>query len=30
MKIAEFFDRHFGEILGGMAFLLAVSLWLSA
>lgn len=30
MKIVEFLDKHFGGMLGGMAFLLAVSLWLSA
>ena len=30
MKIAEFFDKHFGGMLGGTAFLMAVGLWLSA
>lgn len=30
MKIAEFFDKHFGAMLSIMAFLVAVGLWLSA
>lgn len=30
MKIVEFFDNHFGEMLGGMAFLLVVSMIFSA
>ena len=30
MKIVEFFDKYFYAILSAMAFLMAVSLWLSA
>ena len=30
MKIAEFFDKHFGEMLGAMAFLLVVGLMITA